>query len=193
MDEHCSKRRMDEKSEKYVREVAELLSRGELYLVAGAGISNLVGIPCWADLLKEFAEAYKKQVGGFSPRAQEIARLAKIEDLDLFELMLNDVQGQMVLIEVLKKYFDNQRYDKIHRKLLELPFRGIVTFNYDTCFENACRKESMRTELLEKRWFCFPRYRSREIDVQKMCDGSRFLLHIHGCFKYDCDGVVGTY
>ena len=193
MDEHCSKRRMDEKSEKYVREVAELLSRGELYLVAGAGISNLAGIPCWADLLKEFAEAYNRQEGKSSVRAQEIARLANIEELDLFELMLNDVQGEIALIEVLKKYFDNQRYDEIHRKLLELPFRGIVTFNYDTCFENACRKESMRTELQEKRWFCFPRYRSREMDVRKMCDGGRFLLHVHGCFRYDCEGIVGKY
>jgi len=184
---------MDEKSEKYVREVAELLSGGELYLVAGAGISNRAGIPCWADLLKEFAEAYNKQEGKSSVRAQEIARLAETGDLDLFELMLNDVQGEVALIKVLKKYFDNQRYDKIHRKLLELPFQGIVTFNYDTCFENACRKESLRTELLEKRWFCFPRYRSREINVQKMCDGSRFLLHVHGCFKYDCEGVVGEY
>lgn len=193
MDEHCSKRRMDEKSENYVREVAELLSGGELCLVAGAGISNLAGIPCWADLLKEFAEAYKKQVGEFSPRAKKIAMLAKEEDLDLFELMLNDVQGEIALIEVLKKYFNNQRYDEIHRKLLELPFRGIVTFNYDTCFENACRKESMRTELREKRWFCFPMYRSRELDLQQMCDGSRFLLHMHGCFRYDCEGEVGEY
>ncbi len=80
---------MDEKSENYVTEVAELLSRGELYLVAGAGISNLAGIPCWADLLKEFAEAYNRQEGKSSARAQEIARLAKIEELDLFELMLN--------------------------------------------------------------------------------------------------------
>lgn len=184
---------MDEKSEKYIGEVAELLSRGELYLVAGAGISNRAGIPCWANLLKEFVEAYKGQVGGFSPRAKKIAKLAEANDLDLFDLMLNDVQGEIALIDVLKNYFDDERYDKIHRKLLELPFRGIVTFNYDTCFENACRRESIRMELLENRWFCFPRYRSREMDVQKMCDGSRFLLHLHGCFRHDCEGIAGEY
>lgn len=193
MDEHCSKKRMDEKSENYVREVAELLSRGELYLVAGAGISNRAGIPCWEDLLKEFSEAYNRQEGKSIGRAKGIEMLAETKNLDLFELMLNDKQGEIAFIEVLKKYFDNQRYNEIHRKLLELPFRGIVTFNYDTCFENACRRESMRTELLEKRWFCFPRYRSREMDVGKMCDGSRFLLHLHGCFRYDCEGVVGKY
>lgn len=184
---------MDEKSENFVREVAELLSSGELYLVAGAGISNLAGIPCWPDLLKEFAEAYERQVGGFNPRAKKIAMLAEAGDLDLFDLMLFEAQGEIVLIDVLKKYFDDQRYDKIHRKLLELPFRGIVTFNYDTCFENACRKESMQTELLEKRWFCFPRYRNREMDVQRMCDGDRFLLHMHGCFRHDCEGITGEY
>lgn len=184
---------VDEKSEKYVREVADLLSGGELYLVAGSGISNRAGIPCWADLLKEFADTYNRQVGSSSPRARKIKMLAEEEDLDLFEMLLNDTQGHIVLIEVLKKYFDDQRYDNIHRKLLELPFRGIVTFNYDTCFENACRKESIWTELLEKRWFCFPRYRSREMDVQQMCDGDRFLLHMHGCFRHDCEGVVGEY
>ncbi len=184
---------MDKKSEKYIGEVAELLSRGELYLVAGSGISNRAGIPCWPDLLKEFADTYNRQEGKSSVRAGEIAKRAEIGDLDLFELMLNDVQGEIALIEVLKKYFDDQRYDEIHRKLLELPFRGIVTFNYDTCFENACRKESMWTELREKRWFCFPRYGSREMDLQQMCDGGRFLFHMHGCFRYDCEEEIGKY
>jgi hypothetical protein len=65
-----------------------------------------------------------------------------------------------------------------------MPFRGLVTTNYDTCFESACRKYGVCPELLDMRWFCFPEYNKRTIDMKKLFDGNKFLLHMHGCFCY---------
>ncbi len=187
---------MDDKSINLLGRVVDLLAAGKLYLLAGAGLSRRVGIPGWNDLLKEFAREYKRRPGHSAGRAGEIIRLAKKKDLELFEVMKNDSQGQIALIDVLRRYFYSQKCDSVHASLLGLPFKGVVTTNYDTCFESACTKYRICQELVKDRWFCFPEYDGRSIDMDRVFDGNKFLLHMHGCFyhggKLEVENIILT-
>lgn len=181
---------MDSLSSKYLERVADILCEGRLYLLVGAGVSCRVGIPGWEDLLREFSEEYEQR-GGHSPkRAEEIKRFAERKDLELFEVMKNDIQGSIALINVLKKHFYNCKCEDIHIELLGLPLGGVVTTNYDTCFESACMNYGICQELLDKRWFCFPEYDGRTVNMDTVFDGNKFLLHIHGCFCHRGDFEV---
>ncbi len=173
---------MDEYRKNNLDKAIELLKENKLYLYVGAGVSCRVGIPGWKDLLQEFADEYKQRAGHSPERAKEIKRFAEESNLELFEVMKNDTQGQIVLIDVLKRHFAVDRCDSVHRELLGLPFAGVITTNYDRCFESACGKYRIRQELLDQRWFCFPEYDGRAINMDKVFDGNKFLLHMHGCF-----------
>jgi hypothetical protein len=109
-------------------------------------------------------------------------RFARKCDLELFEVMKNDEQGNIALIDVLKRHFYNKKCDILHKELLSIPFKAVVTTNYDTCFENACTQYGVCQEFVERRWFCFPEYNGRTIDIRQMLNGDKFMLHMHGCF-----------
>ena len=174
---------MDDRSIKHLERVAELLVQGELYLFAGAGLSCRVGIPKWTDLLNAFVSEYKKRPYHSVPRAEEMEYFAKSNNRpEFFEVMINEDLGRIVLIDVMKNYFCNDKCDIIHKEILDLPFKSIVTTNYDTCFENACTKYVLCPEMAESRWFCFPEYNGRALDIGQMLNGQKFLLHMHGCF-----------
>ncbi|MGD0572274.1 MAG: SIR2 family protein [Sedimentisphaerales bacterium] len=175
---------MDDQSRRHLEEMIDILNEGKLLLLAGAGLSLQVGIPGWHELLNEFSREYKARPGHSEKRAEEIDKFAENNNLDLFEVMKGDTQGNFALIDVLKRHFDNKKCGDIHRRILALPFKGYATTNYDTCFENACIKYGVCSDMLDSRWFCFPKYRDQNIDTEKLFNGERFLLHMHGCFCY---------
>lgn len=160
----------------------DLLANGKLYLFAGAGLSCRAGMPSWKVLLKECADAYKAQHQHSPERAAEIERFATRENIELFEVMLNDLAGEDALIEVFKRHFAEKACDPLHERLLRLPFCGWITSNYDRCFEAACDRVHERIDLIGDRWFCFPPCHNQLIDIESLFSGDPFLLHIHGCF-----------
>lgn len=176
---------MDTRSNRNWQRIIDLLVADRLCLFVGAGLSCRAGIPDWSQLLREFSNGYKLQQGHSEKRAAEVDRLAEARNLELFELMKNDTAGEIALIEVLKKYFHNERCDILHKNLLQLPFRGFITTNYDKCFENACRMYRVNLDFLGERWFCFPPYQELQVSTEEIFDGEKFFLHMHGCFCRD--------
>jgi SIR2-like protein len=166
------------------QKMMDLLAKGELYLFVGAGLSCRAGIPDWETLLKEFIACYEEQPDHSAGRAEEMRRIVARDGIEVFEVMLGDTAGEVAVITVLKRHFANETCRSLHERLLQLPFRGFITSNYDRCIEAACPRVSERIELTGNRWFCFPTCGSQTISVDEVFCGNPFLLHIHGCFLH---------
>jgi hypothetical protein len=162
-------------------EIVDLLIRKELYLFAGAGLSVLAGLPTWDDLLDQIAQIYITSPFAKPEIAREIQHCKRLEVIDL---VLNlDVNAKRDYCTLLGKNFTNTTcYHTCHQILLELPFSGYVTTNYDLCFENCCQANSYpRTQTILNHCFAFPKHvNSANYNVSGIWSTNPFLLHMHG-------------
>ena len=121
------------------RELIELVASGEAILIVGAGSSKGVEYPDWPELLKRLEQLAKKYGDGFKQDEgkRENHPLEYAEDikshicketgnLDRYYALLQELFGPK-----------NPPFKDFHRKLALLPFRGILTTNYDTVLEAA--------------------------------------------------------
>ncbi len=177
-----------------------LLKQGSLHVFAGAGVSCLAGFPSWGDLLARFADAYRALPNKDRDIENELPTLVKKCDTVIIEhLRALGIEGRKKYAEVLTDIFGQHVCDQVHEWLIELPFAGYITTNYDLCFEEACHRKNTKTELLDGRRFCYPRHAFEQAprDVKDLtANGGPFLLHMHGCIehngKYDLDNIVLT-
>ena len=126
-------------NEERKRELIELVASGEAVLIVGAGSSKGVEYPDWPELLKQLEQLAKKYGDGFKQDEgkRENHPLEYAEDikshicketgnLDRYYALLQELFGPK-----------NPPFKDFHRKLVLLPFRGILTTNYDTVLEAA--------------------------------------------------------
>ena len=120
------------------RELIQLIASKEAMLMVGAGSSVRVGYVNWPDLLKKLEDLAIRYSGDFSK-----------DD----ERRVNDPTGYAAAIKshmrtsgALNRYhaevsrlFQSRtpQYDKFHKTLIALPFRGILTTNYDPVLDAA--------------------------------------------------------
>ncbi len=185
-----------------LNDLVELLKRGDLYVFAGAGVSCLAGFPSWQDLLEMFASAYRMLPNKDRNIENELAILVAKCDTAIIDLLLGlGTEGQKKYGEVLTTVLKKHSCDPVHEWLIELPFAGYITTNYDLCFEEACRKKGLRVDLAGNRRFCYPRnqfdHSPTPADVTDLsAGGGPFLLHMHGCpeydGKYDIENIILT-
>lgn len=120
------------------RELIELVASNEAVLMVGAGSSVRVGYVSWRELLKRLEDLASKFGDGF-PKDDE--------------RRVNDPTGYAAAIKshmrkrgALNRYHAevsrlfqsrNPQYDNFHKTLVALPFRGILTTNYDPVLDAA--------------------------------------------------------
>jgi len=181
-------------------ELVRLLIEGKLYLFAGAGVSCLAGLPSWKKLLKEFAGGYEGLPNNDKNIVKELpALIENCETVIIDHLLGLGTEGQRKYAEILKNTFRQDVCSDVHEWLIELPFAGYITTNYDLCFEKACLKRNLKLNLIDGRRFCYPPHRfehdAKNIRDLSGCEGP-FLLHMHGCIehngKYDVDNIILT-
>ena len=180
-------------------ELVNLLKAGELYLFAGAGVSCLAGLPSWKKLLTQFSEAYKKLSNNDRNVVEELPGLLRNCNTVIVDHLLSlGIEGQKLYSKILVSNFCGDCYSDVHRWLLELPFAGYVTTNYDLCFENTCRKKNLKPNLINCSRFCYPRnqFDCNGRDIGGLRQNKPFLLHMHGCIehngRYDMDNIILT-
>jgi len=176
--------------------VVRLLKAGELYLFAGAGLSCVAGYPSWRELLERFAEAYRALPRGRTEIKNELGALVERRDVVLVShLRALGHDGEDATVRVLMKAFGEEKTSETHKMLMQLPFAGYITTNYDRCLEIAGARVEEAKALVDRRWFCFPKHRcAGERALDGVYDGDKFLLHMHGCLyvngRIDSEGII---
>ena len=125
-----------DENEERKRELIDLIASGEAILIVGAGSSARVGYVTWEGLLEEL-EDLANECGAGLNEEQKGDDLAYAEDI---KSHIRDKTGGLgryyALLQSLFSPKDPPCQD-FHRKLVSLPFRGILTTNYDTVIEAA--------------------------------------------------------
>ena len=121
------------------QELIELIASGEAILIVGAGSSRRVDYPDWPGLLQELENVANRWGDGFKPDTVkcEDDPLAYAEDIKSYICeQKNGLKRYYASLEQLFEFKDSRCKD-FHRRLVLLPFRGILTTNYDIVLEVA--------------------------------------------------------
>ena len=123
----------------------ELVASGEAILIVGAGSSARVGHVTWDGLLEELEDlANRCGTGLDQTRKDDPLEYAK------------DIKSHIEKTDDIGKYYDlldqlfkpkSPAYDEFHRLLIDLPFRGILTTNYDSVLEAALFDKKIEAKL----------------------------------------------
>lgn len=126
-------------NEKRKRKLIELIASREAVLIVGAGSSARVDYPTWPCLLEKLEHLAEDCGDDFQPdkEKRDGDRLAYAEDLQSFIHDEKQEEGRYnALIYDLFKA-KTLAVDDFHKTLVSLPFKGILTTNYDTVLEAA--------------------------------------------------------
>ena len=126
-------------------ELIKLIDSGEAILIVGAGSSRRMGYPGWSCLVKKLEDLANKYGAGFKLDKK------KYEDDSLKYLKyIEDIKSHMrAETNSLAHYYSSlynsfklkhPPFDNFHKMLVSLPFRGILTTNYDTVLDAALHK-----------------------------------------------------
>ena len=176
------------------RELIELVASGEAVLMVGAGSSARVGYVTWDGLMEELEELANRCGAGLDQTRKGDA-LAYAEDIKSHIEKTDDIGKYYDLLDQLFKP-KSPPYDEFHRLLIDLPFRGILTTNYDSVLEATLFDKKIEAEQEGRQ--------IRPIDVIPLVIGQdtprlihEFLLarnndphipqriaHLHGLYRY---------
>lgn len=132
----------DERNENFERkrELIDLVASGEAVLMVGAGSSARVGYVTWDGLLEKLENLAIECGEGFEidNLKREKSPLEYTEDIKThIRDKCGDLDRYYGLLQ--KDLFSPKEppFTDFHKKLVSLPFRGILTTNYDTVLEAA--------------------------------------------------------
>ena len=130
----------DENTERK-RELIELVASSETILIVGAGSSQRMSYPDWSGLLTKLEDLAVRWGDDFNldESKRENAPLVYAEDI---KAHIHDKTGDFnryyaLLYDLFKPKTPLPSFDDFHKMLVSLPFRGILTTNYDTVLEAA--------------------------------------------------------
>ncbi|MCG9127273.1 SIR2 family protein [Candidatus Poribacteria bacterium] len=133
------------------QDLIKIIKSGEAVLFVGAGSSVRVGYPTWENLLKELKNEviklnnrhgsntkYKEQFElSFSDCSEDFLDCAEKLKTEIYKIN----SGEKRYYNWLSRIFaDKESTDDFHTILLSLPFRGILTTNYDSVLEAVLAK-----------------------------------------------------
>ena len=131
---------LDEQNENTKRkgELIKLVASKEAVLIVGAGSSRRVGYPDWRGLIEELKGLASELGDGSKPTEGngEDDLLTCAEAIKSYICNKKNLHLYYGLLEYLFSPADPP-YKDFHRILVSLPFRGILTTNYDTVLEAA--------------------------------------------------------
>ena len=121
------------------RELIELIVSGEAVLMVGAGSSARVGYETWNGLLEKLEELAIQCGEGFETDNLKRKEKALEYAEEIKSHIRENINDLAIYYNLLYEFFEpkSPNYDEFHRLLVDLPFRGILTTNYDTVLEAA--------------------------------------------------------
>ncbi len=122
-------------------ELIKLIGSKEAVLIVGAGSSKRLDYPDWQDLLMKLENLATNCIDSFKPnkKKREYNPLEYVEDIKShITREYGDLSQYYALLDRSfepKKYLDNGL--EFHKTLVSLPFKAILTTNYDVVLEDA--------------------------------------------------------
>lgn len=153
--------------EKELQRILDASQNNALTFFVGAGVSALSGGPTW----KELIIAISEKLGQEPKKEFSSDEYLKIPQMLYYSLKKND--------EEYCKFVEAQLHssglipNQIHREMLNLNPVSFITTNYDTLLEDAVIQQCQSFKVV-----------SRDEDVPTIF-GDRFILKMHGDFKYN--------
>ncbi|RKU31940.1 hypothetical protein C6499_03905 [Candidatus Poribacteria bacterium] len=131
-----------DENEERKRELIDLVASGEAVLMVGSGSSVRVGYVTWNGLLRELENLANECSDGFVPYegTSEDELLEYLESAEHIKSHIRNKTGDLGRYYALLQNLFSPKdppFEDFHRKLVSLPFRGILTTNYDTVLEAA--------------------------------------------------------
>jgi hypothetical protein len=126
-------------------EIINALKANRCILFAGSGLSSQVRrsdgqrLPTWKNFLIELLDWAKANQAKFWGDPEDIEQMIKKDNLLMAAQELQDRLGSAMIGEFLSFVFGDKlvRPSETHRLLPHIPFRGILTTNYDSLIEGA--------------------------------------------------------
>ena len=128
------------------RELIDLVASGEAVLIVGAGSSARLGYVTWDGLLEELENLAAQCDRGFEKDEEKRVK-NQLEYAKDIKSHISEEIGLGRYYALLQNLFSpkDPPFTDFHTKLVELPFRGILTTNYDTVLEAALGDIEPRT------------------------------------------------
>ena len=152
--------------------------------MVGAGISKIIGYPTWNELI-EILERNVQEKIKFSSETFEFRKDNPTEDNLNYASRLKNFLGKDQYSSLIHQTFDDKGCDEAHIRLLKLPFKAILTTNYDQTLEKALSEifKNHDNSLVIDNSFS-----NREIlkffqSLNYGSDGIKKIVHLHGIFK----------
>lgn len=170
------------------QELVDAFKSDRAGLFVGAGLSQAAGLPSWEGLLTDLiALVNQNQYKKDQSYIDELTRLSK--DSSKYLIVAQELKDS--LQDDFRKYI-MKKYDdecpppaEIHKKLIKLPYKFIITTNYDTLLEDAF------VEVFAKQ--AKVRTFNESADVSYDLWGNRqFILKAHGDASSPQQGIVLT-
>lgn len=174
------------------RAISELCSAFEnkcASLFVGAGISVISGLPSWSGLLGELIDQLKGQPGVPEGLIKDAQKLLKDRSkwLTLAQLLRNEL-GKTFTDFMGRRFTDNAvKPNKIHDTLVQIPWRAIVTTNYDRLIERTFAKKFGDEGDIPVLTYTSP---GGVASNYRRCE--RFVLKAHGDAKENPESIVLT-
>lgn len=172
-------------------ELIKLIDSGEAILIVGAGSSRRMGYPGWSCLVKKLEDLADKYGAGFKLDKQKyeddpLKCLKYVEDIKSH--ILNETRNLKRYDSLLYDLFKPKRplFDNFHKMLVSLPFRGILTTNYDTILEAALN--AAEQSLIPDRSLVIDANLTAPVHefLMEIIDKNmpRRIAHLHGRYNY---------
>lgn len=174
-----------DENEERKRELIELVASGEAVLMVGSGSSARVGYVTWDGLLEEL-EDLANRCGTGLDQTRKGDKLAYAEDIKShIQNKTGDLRRYYALLRNLFSPKDPP-FENFHRKLVLLPFRGILTTNYDTVLEAALG--DIEPRFAYDNWLVIDENSAGQVNEFLMAMNNdkrmtRRIAHLHGRFN----------
>ncbi len=156
-------------------------------LFIGAGLSVGSSLPTWEKLLLELLELAKKSASLRNSKSDEILDLIKnkMKYLTAAEELREILSFE--IHEYIKKRFADPKItpSKVHKLIMKIPFRFIVTTNYDSLIEDAYAEEFKKSANL------FTYEDPADINYS-LLNKQKFILKAHGDAKRAPQNIILT-
>lgn len=152
--------------EKELQRILDASQNNALTFFVGAGISALSGAPTWKGLIQAISDKLGQK------RKDEYSSDEYLQIPQMYYYSLEDKEEYYRFV---KEQLHSSDLDPntIHREMLNLNPASFITTNYDTLLEDAAVRHCQGFKVV-----------SRDEDVPTIF-GDRFILKLHGDFKYD--------
>ena len=177
-----------EENGKRKRELIKLVVSGEAVLIVGAGSSVRVGYVDWLGLLKKLEDLAGDDFKNDDIRRKEDP-LEYAEDVKSHIFKNKKEKYGTLLYNLFKP--KNYPVDNLHKTLVSLPFRGILTTNYDIVLETALAEIEPSSSTDNSLVIDSSSATRVHEFLRAMTDSSltRRVAHLHGKFEYP-DNII---